>query len=246
MIQLVDYDAFDRNSDMYTIGVAASPRLHRLRYYHTVRQTFAALRLQPAYARILTQPHVRRAIERTARRCMTDLNYQCQWHAVLGPHAAPVQYLLGNIGNPSDHFIEDVAHPLGELQALQLPGFFSCAGEFQVETMAQVERYLRDSQAPAIAHNAFLLGWERRMLSICRDFDGEVVRRAPRNGAAMRGFLASIEEHLEAKLAQEEVGNEVIAIMMLRFGLEAGVRSLIRAEHAQATNHVDTRISSPR
>jgi hypothetical protein len=213
MQNMEEYEAFSRNSDMYTADIAALPSRQRSKFYHTVRQTFAALRLHPYYARVLQQPQVKRAIEREARRFMIIPRHtgRCPaWYGVIGKPFDPThdlheRYLLGNISR-ADPFIEDVTDTLHWLQTrdAKYPPRPLCMPRGDVEAFrssaavpGQVDAYIYTHIASAIARNAFLLGWERRMRSICRDYAAEVAEKRPPNHHLMRAFLASVEGHLD-------------------------------------------------
>jgi hypothetical protein len=199
---------------MYTTDIAALPSRQRSKFYHTVRQTFAALRLHPYYARIFGQPQVKRAIEREARRFMIIPGHTgcCPaWYGVIGEPFDPThdlheRYLLGNISR-ADPFIEDVTDTFHWMQTrdAKYPPRPLCMPRGDVETFrssaaapAQVDAYIYRFYtliASVIARNAFLLGWERRMRSICRDYAAEVAEKRPPNHHLMLDFLASVEEH---------------------------------------------------
>ena len=94
-------------------------------------------------------------------------------------------------------------------------------------TMGQWQDYANTVSAPAIARNAFDLGWELRMLSIVRDFAVEVAMRKPKNYRMMHSFLKSVEENIIAAQQKEEDFNVAAAVALSRAGLDAEICRMI-------------------
>ena len=94
-------------------------------------------------------------------------------------------------------------------------------------TRVQRQQWLNTVCAPAIARNAFELGWELRMLSIVRDFAVEVVMRKPRSYTLMRAFLKSVEDNILAEQQKEEDFNVAAAVALQRAGIDSEICRMI-------------------
>ena len=94
-------------------------------------------------------------------------------------------------------------------------------------TRIQRQQWLNTVCGPAIARNAFDLGWELRMLSIVRDFAVEVVMRKPRNYLMMHSFLKSVEENIVDEQQKEEDFNVAAAVALSRAGLDTEICRMI-------------------
>ena len=149
-------------------------------------------------------------------------------------------YLFENI-SCGDIFIGDISDTLDSIRGQRKPhGIIraSCVVEATEEEMydrirvtsgtrVQRQQWLTDVCAPAIARNAFDLGWELRMLSIVRDFAAEVVMRKPRNYGMMRLFLKSVEENIVREQQNEEDFNVAAAVALSRAGLDTEICRMI-------------------
>jgi hypothetical protein len=145
-------------------------------------------------------------------------------------------YLFQNI-SCGDSFIEDIYYTLETIMGRD--GIFcaSCVIETteQVYERMEITRGTRDQRqqwlntvsAPAIARNAFDLGWELRMLSIVRDFNVEVVMRKPRNYLMMHSFLKSVEKNIVDEQQKEEDFNVAAAVALSRAGLDTEICRMI-------------------
>jgi hypothetical protein len=94
-------------------------------------------------------------------------------------------------------------------------------------TRVQRQNWLKNVSAPAIARNAFELGWELRMLSIVRDFAVEVVMRKPRCYTMMHAFLKSVEDNILAEQQKEEDFNVAAAVALQRAGIDSEICRMI-------------------
>jgi hypothetical protein len=150
-----------------------------------------------------------------------------------------IWFLLHNI-SCGDGIMGDIAHTLdtiggtSECRCLFCP---SCIVETTAEVKERMEitsggrvqrqQWLDTVSAPAIARNAFDLGWEIRLLSIVRDFAVEVLMRKPRNYGMMRLFLKSVENSVLKEQQDEEDFNVAAAVVMHRAGLDAEMSRMI-------------------
>ena len=256
-MQIVEYESFSKNSHHRSMrDASAMTDRKRFKFYHCIMQTFDMLRLHPD-ARVkdfLGQPVVRQSIVAEARRWINDPMYagallfrQTPWCSQFNAlnmndknpfhnawHKDRIWYLFENISRGKGIMgdISDTLDSIMKRGALYSPAyieettaqFFMRAG---VKDRAARMRWLKTVSAPAIASNAFDLGWELRMLSIVRDFDAEVARLKPKCYFMMRAFLRSVEANILKLQQKEEDTNVAAAIALQRAGLAAEVCRMI-------------------
>ena len=101
------------------------------------------------------------------------------------------------------------------------------ATRMRCSTDAERLQWLTDDSAPAIARNAFDLGWELRMLSAVRDFAAEVAHRKPRGFLMMNSFLKCVEANILKLQQKEEDINVAAAVALQRAGIDFEVCRMI-------------------
>ena len=148
-----------------------------------------------------------------------------------------LSYLLDNI-SCAEGIVTDIALTLETIMArgnvLFCPSCFIETTEEVFERLkitrgppAQKLQWLTTVSAPAIARNAFDLGWELRLLALVQDFAVEVAMRKPRRYGMMQSFLKSVERCIVEEQQREEALNEAAAVMLARAGLAGEICGLI-------------------
>ena len=249
-MKIIHYQSFDKHSHVYTAcNIASLPDRKRFKFYHCIMQTFAMLRLHPRYKAFLGQLKVRRTIATEARRWITHASYsgRClitetpfikQFLELEMPEAFVADHkfvcLMENI-SCGGGIVSDVADTLESIMRHTVLFCPSCKSETGAECLRRMKmvddkerlQWLTAVSAPAMARNAFALGWELRMLSAVRDFEAEVARRRPRRHAMMRAFLKSVEAKILALQQEEEDANVAAAVALQRAGLDTEICRMI-------------------
>ena len=251
-MRIIDYKAFARNSHCGRLrDVSALPARKRFKFYHCAMQTFAMMRLHPdpRVKDFLNQTVVRRTIAAEARRWITVPKYggRCiddempwfkQFIQLEMPECETFRntrnnhfwYLLENI-SVGESIMSDITETLDSIMRRRILYCPPCHAETDAQTRKRMRcfnnaerlQWLKTVSAPAIARNAFDLGWELRMLSAVRDFAAEVVRRKPHGYTTMHSFLKSVEANILKLQQREEDCNVAAAVALQRAGLETEV-----------------------
>ena len=251
-MKFIQYESFEKHSHVYTVcGIASLPDRKRFKFYHCIMQTFAMLRLHPRFKAFLEQLNARRTIATEARRWITEdwYNGRClptetpfvkqllelQMPAAFGDDHHFV-YLIENISCRGG-IIMDVADTLESIMRQSSLFCPSCIPETAAECCSRKKlvddkerlQWLTAVSAPAVARNAFDLGWELRMLSTVRDFEAEVAHRdaTARGHAMMRVYLKSVEANILELQQEEEDVNVAAAVALQRAGLVTEVCRMI-------------------
>jgi hypothetical protein len=237
--------------------VSALPDRKRFKFYHCAMQTFAMMRLHPdpRVKDFLNKPIVRQSIAAQARHWITEPRYSgmgddaMPWFQQLAKLQMPecetfrntsastdnqFWYLLENISG-GESIMSDITFTLDVLMKSGKLYCPPCNAETDAQAYNRVRRvdnedrmyWLNNVSAPAIARNAFALGWELRMLSAVRDFAVEVVQRKPRCYLLMNSFLRSIDVNILKLQQKEEDTNVAAAIALQRAGLDTEVCRMI-------------------
>ena len=234
-MKITEYKSFES----YTARGIASP--HGGGLHDCIMQTFAMLRLHP-------DPHARAFINQMRQTIAAEARRRDN-----GSYPGPRQpwvfelqlpdafrddhrfgYLIENIscgrgimGDVADTLESIMRHaPLYRPRCIT-EAAAACAKRIRCFDAKERLRWQTTVAAPAVARNAFDLGWELRMLMIVRDFEAEVARLMPHGHAAMRAFLKSVEASVLALQQEEEDAHVAAAVALQRAGLDTEVCRMI-------------------
>jgi hypothetical protein len=230
-MKITEYKSFES----YTARGIASP--HGGRLHDCIMQTFAMLRLHPDPRARAFINQMRQTIAAEARR--RDNGSYDPWVFELQlPDAFRDDhrfgYLIENI-SCGRGIMGDVADTL-EIIMRHAPLYrprcipeaaAACAKRIRCFDTKERLRWQTTVAAPAVARNAFDLGWELRMLMIVRDFEAEVARRHAPGHADMSAFLKAVEASVLTLQQEEEDVNVAAAVALQRAGLDAEVCRMI-------------------
>ena len=238
-MKITEYKSFERHSHVYTARGIASP--HGGGLHDCIMQTFAMLRLHPDPRARAFINQMRQTIAAEARR--RDNGSYDPWVFELQlPDAFRDDhrfgYLIENIscgrgimGDVADTLESIMRHaPLYRPRCIT-EAAAACAKRIRCFDAKERLRWQTTVAAPAVARNAFDLGWELRMLMIVRDFEAEVARRHAMawlpGHAAMSAFLKAVEASVLTLQQEEEDVNVAAAVALQRAGLDAEVCRMI-------------------
>ena len=236
-MKITEYKSFERHSHVYTARGIASPPAGRL--HDCIMQTFAMLRLHPDPRARAFINQMRQTVAAEARR--RDNGSYDPWVFELQlPDAFRDDhrfgYLIENIscgrgimGDVADTLESIMRHaPLYRPRCIT-EAAAACAKRIRCFDTKERLRWQTTVAAPAVARNAFDLGWELRMLMIVRDFEAEVARpgRIPPGHAAMSAFLKAVEASVLTLQQEEEDVNVAAAVALQRAGLVTEVCRMI-------------------
>ena len=230
-MKITEYKSFES----YTARGIASP--HGGGLHDCIMQTFAMLRLHPDPRARAFINQMRQTIAAEAR--SRDNEDKGPWVFELQlPDAFRDDhrfgYLIENIscgrgimGDVADTLESIMRHaPLYRPRCIT-EAAAACAKRIRCFDTKERLRWQTTVAAPAVARNAFDLGWELRMLSIVRDFEAEVARRIPPGHADMSAFLKSVEASVLTLQQEEEDVNVAAAVALQRAGLDTEVCRMI-------------------
>jgi hypothetical protein len=230
-MKITEYKSFES----YTARGIASP--HGGGLHDCIMQTFAMLRLHPDPRARAFINQMRQTIAAEAR--SRDNEDKGPWVFELQlPDAFRDDhrfgYLIENIscgrgimGDVADTLESIMRHaPLYRPRCIT-EAAAACAKRIRCFDTKERLRWQTTVAAPAVARNAFDLGWELRMLSIVRDFEAEVARRIPPGHADMSAFLKAVEASVLTLQQEEEDVNVAAAVALQRAGLDTEVCRMI-------------------
>ncbi len=210
----------------------------------------------PRVKDFLNKPIVRQSIVAEARRWITVPKYggrciddempwfkqliqlqmpECETlHNTSASHDNQFWYLLENI-SVGGSIMSDITETLDSIMQHKNLYCPPCNAETDAQAAKRMRcfnnaerlQWLKTVSAPAIARNAFALGWELRMLSAVRDFAVEVVRRKPSGYTTMRSFLKQVDTNILKLQQKEEDFNVAAAVALQRAGLDTEVCRMI-------------------
>ena len=230
-MKITEYKSFES----YTARGIASP--HGGGLHDCIMQTFAMLRLHPDPRARAFINQMRQTIAAEARR--RDNGSYDPWVFELQlPDAFRDDhrfgYLIENI-SCGRGIMGDVADTLKSIMR-QAPLYrprcipeaaAACAKRIRCFDTKERLRWQTTVAAPAVARNAFDLGWELRMLMFVRDFEAEVARRHAPGHADMSAFLKAVEASVLTLQQEEEDVNVAAAVALQRAGLDTEVCRMI-------------------
>ena len=236
-MKITEYKSFES----YTARGIASP--HGGGLHDCIMQTFAMLRLHPDPRARAFINQMRQTIAAEARRRDNGSYPGPPWVFELQlPDAFRDDhrfgYLIENIscgrgimGDVADTLESIMRHaPLYRPRCIT-EAAAACAKRIRCFDTKERLRWQTTVAAPAVARNAFDLGWELRMLMIVRDFEAEVARRHAMawlpGYADMSAFLKAVEASVLTLQQEEEDVNVAAAVALQRAGLDTEVCRMI-------------------